>query len=1010
MKRRSLLAVLCALVLVVVAVVLIGDNDRHGTEATKGKPFTGSSGVTRSVASIVARQRFVDRHPSVLPSAAEIAAAEGVSPGEGEAAREGASGEAQPDQGGEEARPQEGEQQAQPEEGGEQAEPEGEAQAGEPPRAGAESVGGQRVKEKPEPGEESLPPKVAGPAPPLQRSGSSAIGPKSSLSSGTSFLGADFGDSGFVPPDSMGAVGPAQVLVDVNGHLRVFDKSGNQTPGDLDVSDSTFWQPVLPMSVEPTDPGVEYDRLSGRWIISAISVQNNNNLVMVAVSDSSTITDETGFTFFSFPENAPFGGTPHFADYPQLGVDANAIYVGVNDFSSLSGSFTGTSLYVIQKSSAIGGGPLLVHGFRTVGSALGSGPDSPQPATNMDPGATTGYVVGPDNLVLNRMDVVKVNNPGGTSPTLSSSSIALPTTAPPLSVPAKGAVGGIDALDDRFFEAMVAEGPGGTDSLWTAHNIRVNSSGVGAAGGDRDGARWYQVGNLNTTPTLTQSGTMFDTAGSNPRFFWMPSIAMNGQGHASLNMSTAGSGRSPEIASSGHLASDPAGTTEPFDLTQSSSSSYNLGGGSPRRWGDFSQTVIDPTDDQTFWTFQEYASADDVWGVRVIQLKAPPPATPASAAPNTILPGQASVPVTITGTATNGSGFFDPGPDSGGPGFLNHIGASVSGGVVVNSVTYTDPTHVTLDLDTTAATNGAVSVTVTNPDGQTSSCTPLVVGTDTDAPPAPNPQGTTPSSPGTATNPRVFGSNGECGSSVSLYRNASCTDLAATGSATTFASPGIPVTVPPNSSTTFWAKATDVSNNTSACSATSRTYVQDSIPPQVSVDSGPTGTTTNKTPTFTFSGTDAVGPITFKCSIDTGTASFSSCSGPSTSHTPSSPLADGSYIFRVQATDAAGNSAVATRSFAVQTPSTPPAAAPDTTITKGPKKTRKRKPKFKFTASQAGSTFQCKLDRGAFTACSSPFVPSVKLLPGKHVLKVQAIGPTGIADGTPAVRKFKVLG
>ena len=94
-----------------------------------GKPWTGSSGVTRSVASIVARQRFVDRHPSVLPSAAEIAAAEGVQPGEGEAAREGASGEAQPQEGGEEAQPQEGEQQTQPEEGGEQAEPEGEAQA-----------------------------------------------------------------------------------------------------------------------------------------------------------------------------------------------------------------------------------------------------------------------------------------------------------------------------------------------------------------------------------------------------------------------------------------------------------------------------------------------------------------------------------------------------------------------------------------------------------------------------------------------------------------------------------------------------------------------------------------------------------------------------------------------------------------------------------------------------------------------------------------------------------------
>src|SRR5262249_20775376 len=163
-----------------------------------------------------------------------------------------------------------------------------------------------------------------------------------------------------------------------------------------------------------------------------------------------------------------------------------------------------------------------------------------------------------------------------------------------------------------------------------------------------------------------------------------------------------------------------------------------------------------------------------------------------------------------------------------------------------------------------------------------------------------------------------------------------------------------------NSSTTYWATATDVSNNTSPCSTASTTYVEDSIAPQVSVTSGPTGSTANKTPTFTFDATDAVGPITFRCSIDTGTASFGGCSGPSTSDTPSSPLGDGSYTFRVQATDAAGNSAVATRSFAIQTPSPPPPpAAPDTSITKGPSKTRKRKPKFSFTSNQANTAFQC---------------------------------------------------
>src|SRR6185312_14311440 len=116
MKRRMLLAVLFVVALVVVAVVLIGDTDRHGSEATKGKPLVGSSGVTHSVASIAARQRFVDSHPSALPSAAEIAAAEGVQPGEaeeGEAAREQPSREAESESGEEQAQSEGVEEQAQ---------------------------------------------------------------------------------------------------------------------------------------------------------------------------------------------------------------------------------------------------------------------------------------------------------------------------------------------------------------------------------------------------------------------------------------------------------------------------------------------------------------------------------------------------------------------------------------------------------------------------------------------------------------------------------------------------------------------------------------------------------------------------------------------------------------------------------------------------------------------------------------------------------------------------------
>src|SRR5204862_406465 len=136
-------------------------------------------------------------------------------------------------------------------------------------------------------------------------------------------------------------------------------------------------------------------------------------------------------------------------------------------------------------------------------------------------------------------------------------------------------------------------------------------------------------------------------------------------------------------------------------------------------WGDYSYTSLDPLDDMTMWTIQEFCSSSNKWGVRVVKLIAPPPATPSSASPPSVAAGQSSVNVTITGTTVSGSGFYDPGSDLGGSAVpFSHIGGSVTGGVTVNSVTYTSPTSVTLNLNTVGATAGAQSVTITDPDGQ----------------------------------------------------------------------------------------------------------------------------------------------------------------------------------------------------------------------------------------------------------------------------------------------------
>src|SRR5207248_3108631 len=125
---------------------------------------------------------------------------------------------------------------------------------------------------------------------------------------GTNFLGVQASESGFIPPDSMGAVGPDQILVVANGRIKAFDKVGN--PGALNASTDVFFQSVLPaLSQGTSDPRAVYDRLSGRFFISMISVDTPNR-ILLAVSSGSTITGTGSFTFFQFQHDL-VGTTPN---------------------------------------------------------------------------------------------------------------------------------------------------------------------------------------------------------------------------------------------------------------------------------------------------------------------------------------------------------------------------------------------------------------------------------------------------------------------------------------------------------------------------------------------------------------------------------------------------------------------------------------------------------------------------------------------------------------------------
>ncbi len=140
----------------------------------------------------------------------------------------------------------------------------------------------------------------------------------------------------------------------------------------------------------------------------------------------------------------------------------------------------------------------------------------------------------------------------------------------------------------------------------------------------------------------------------------------------------------------------------------------------------------------------------------------------------------------------------------------------------------------------------------------------------------------------------------------------------------------------------------------------------------------------------------------FECKLDA--AAFAACASPA----DLSGLVDGAHTFSVRAIDAVGNvdASPASRTFTVDT------TAPDTTITGGPAEgstISSASASFEFVGDPAGDTasFECKLDGGAFAACTSP-AGLTALADGAHTFSVRAIDAAGNVDASPATRAFTV--
>jgi CSLREA domain-containing protein len=184
---------------------------------------------------------------------------------------------------------------------------------------------------------------------------------------------------------------------------------------------------------------------------------------------------------------------------------------------------------------------------------------------------------------------------------------------------------------------------------------------------------------------------------------------------------------------------------------------------------------------------------------------------------------------------------------------------------------------------------------------------------------------------------------------------------------------------------TFSVRAIDRAGNVGA--AADYVWTVDTVAPDTKIDKAPSDPSNDRAPSFGFSA-DEVG-ASFECRLDAG--EWAACMSPQ----GYTGLGDGEHTFMVRATDRAGNAELEPAAFTW----TIDTVAPTTTIDAAPSNpSNDRAPSFEFSADERPASFECKLDAGEWTRCTSP-QGYTALADGEHTFQVRATDATGNLGG-----------
>jgi hypothetical protein len=397
---------------------------------------------------------------------------------------------------------------------------------------------------------------------------------------------------GCIPPDGGFAVSPNYLMAGANTAFKIFNSSGGLVTGPKEFS--KFWGNKCFNNF--SDPVLEYDNASGRFVFSVVSYDSSfNSSLCMAVSATSDPTRK--WYRYSFVQLNP--ATAHdLLDQPRFAIGSDAIYATGNQFNG-NLNYIKPRVIAINKADMYAGAPAhwLFHDvdgfYDTLNPVRNIG-------TSTSPYTEAGYFIAVDNNscppACSNVYEWKWTTPFTTDSFTLQGSVAITPFAEPVNAVQKGAGALVQTNDARDLAAFYSKG-----TIYGIHSITCLPPGSTAL---TDCVQWYQLGNIDGAPSLLQQGIL----GATGEFRYYPSLAVDRAGNVIMGYSFSSANDYIGTRYTGRLTSDPLNTMR-SDATLKAGEGTNID--AAIRWGDYAATAIAPDGCRAFH-FEEFAPANEL--------------------------------------------------------------------------------------------------------------------------------------------------------------------------------------------------------------------------------------------------------------------------------------------------------------------------------------------------------------------------------------------------------------